>query len=65
MQQKQTPDQDSYSDEEAQRRFEIALRAGLNMPHKPHKAVVDKGRASKRKTAATAATQPRRKKSQP
>lgn len=56
---------EAYSDEEAQRRFEIALRAALNMPHKPHKAVVGKGRASKRKAAATAAAQPRRKKAQP
>jgi hypothetical protein len=30
------PSDDSYSDKEAQRRFETALRAGLSMSPKPH-----------------------------
>lgn len=51
-------DQGQFSDEEAQRRFGIALRAALNMPHKPHKAVAGKGQVSNRKTAAAGAPQP-------
>ena len=37
----------SYSQKEAQERFEAALRAGLKIPHKPLK---DKPKVSKSKT---------------
>lgn len=63
MARRQTDDQ--YSDEEAQRRFGIALRAALNMPHKPHKAAVGKGRESKRKTAEASVPQAARAKRRP
>jgi hypothetical protein len=38
-------DQEQYSDREAQRRFEAALKGALNTPHKPLK---DKPRAAKK-----------------
>jgi hypothetical protein len=39
------PDDDQFTAQEAQRRFEAALRAGLNAPHKPLK---EKPRAKKK-----------------
>jgi hypothetical protein len=36
-------DQDQFSDEEAQRRFFAAVKAGLNTPPKPLKSMTPKG----------------------
>jgi hypothetical protein len=41
--------QGRYSGVEAQRRFETALRAALNIPCKPHKGIAGKGREAGRK----------------
>jgi hypothetical protein len=60
-----SPTEDSYSAEEAHRRFEIALRAALNMPHKPHKVGAGKRRVSKQQPAAEGTPQPEREKGQP
>lgn len=42
-------DQERFSDEESRRRFEAITRAMLNTPPEPRKAVVERGRESKRK----------------
>jgi hypothetical protein len=39
MGQRQRPSDDTYSDQEAQRRFEVTLRAAFNTPHKPQSAM--------------------------
>jgi hypothetical protein len=36
-------DNEQYSDEEAQRRFIAAVKAGLNTPPKPRKSMTPKG----------------------
>jgi hypothetical protein len=50
----QPTDEDSYPAQEAQRRFEIALRAALNTPPKPLKDMPRKRPESKRKAGKAA-----------
>jgi hypothetical protein len=38
----------TYTDEEAERRAQQAIRRSFNMPHKPHKEMVGKVRRKKR-----------------
>jgi hypothetical protein len=49
--------EDQYPKQEAKRRAEAMIRAALNMPPKPHKAVAGKGRVSNRKTEAAGVPQ--------
>lgn len=53
------PEQDTYPDEEAQRRFEAITRAVLSMPPEPRKAVARKGRESNRNAGERTTRQPR------
>ncbi len=58
MRKEREPGQGTYPEEEAQRRFETALRAALNMPRKPHKAVAGKGREAKREATTVNVPEP-------
>ncbi|WMT79588.1 hypothetical protein [Bradyrhizobium sp. Ash2021] len=49
------PDDDQFTAQEAQRRFEAALRAGLSAPHKPLK-----DKPKEKKPAKKAVREPRK-----
>jgi hypothetical protein len=51
---KPTKPTEEYSAEETAKRADAALRAALNMPHRPHGDVKKKTKASRRKPGASA-----------